>query len=87
MFKIKSQINRIYRLMDSYTWRSENEARFLLIIMNASWTKSKGLGGKALNQFMEQSLEKMCLDTKEYLHKYLIKIKDNFTNNELLSNN
>ena len=34
---------------------------------------------------MENSLEKMCSDNKENLQEYLLKIKDKFPNNELLS--
>ena len=50
----------------------------------SSGTKSLGLEGKGLNQFMESSLEKMCSDKKENLQEYLFKIKDKFPNNELL---
>ena len=85
MPKINNPINRIYRLIASHAWMSENEARALLVIMYASGTKSLGLEGEDLNQFMEKSLEKMCEDTKENLQEYLLKIKDKFPNNELLS--
>ena len=85
MSENKSPINRIYRLIASHAWMTENEAKVLLMMMYASGTKSLGLEGKGLNQFMERSLEKMCSDTKENLQKYLFKIKDKFPNNELLS--
>ena len=54
-------------------------------MMYVSGSKSLGLEGKGLNQFMESSLEKMCSDNKENLQKYLLTIKHNFLNNELLS--
>ena len=54
-------------------------------MMHASGGKSLGLEGKGLNQFMEKSLEKMCSDNKENLKEYLLKIKDKFPYNELLS--
>ena len=61
-----------------------NEAKVLLVMMYASGTKSLGLEGKGLNQFMKWSLEKMYSDNKENLKEYLLKIKDKFPNNELL---
>ena len=85
MSESKSPLDRIYRLRASHTWMTENEAKVLLVMMYASGTKSLGLEGKGLNQFMENSLEKMCLDNKENLQEYLLKIKDKFPNNELLS--
>ena len=85
MLESKSPLDRIYRLIASHTWMTENEAKVLLVMMYASGTKSLGLEGKGLNQFMENSLEKMCLDNKENLQEYLLKIKDKFPNNELLS--
>ena len=85
MSESKSQLDRIYRLIASHAWMTENEAKVLLVMMYASGTKSLGLEGKGLNQFMENSLEKMCSDNKENLQKYLLKIKDKFPNNELLS--
>ena len=81
----KSPLDRIYRLIASHAWMSEKEAQVLLVMMYASGTKSLGLEGKGLNQFMENSLEKMCSDSKENLQDYLLKIKDKFPNNELLS--
>ena len=81
----KSPLDRIYRLIASHAWMSEKEAKVLLVMMYASGTKSLGLEGKGLNQFMESSLEKMCSDNKENLQEYLLKIKDKFPNNELLS--
>tara|TARA_A100000164_G_C21781121_1_gene711073 strand:+ start:652 stop:915 length:264 start_codon:yes stop_codon:yes gene_type:complete len=85
MFKNKSPLERIYRLIASHAWMTENEAKVLLVMIYASGTKSLGLEGKGLNQFMEDSLEKMCSDNKENLQEYLLKIKDKFPNNELLS--
>ena len=87
MTEKKSQLNRIYRLIASHDWMTENEARVLLVMMYASGTKSLGLEGKDLNQFMEKSLEKICLDKKENLQEYLIKIKARFPNNELITDN
>ncbi len=85
MSKSKSPLDRIYRLIASHSWMTEKEAKVLLVMMYASGTKSLGLEGKGLNQFMERSLEKMCSDNKENLQEYLLKIKDKFPNNELLS--
>tara|TARA_B100000524_G_scaffold218572_1_gene115023 strand:- start:127 stop:390 length:264 start_codon:yes stop_codon:yes gene_type:complete len=85
MPKNKSHLDIIYRLIASHKWMTENEAKVLLVMMFASGTKSLGLEGKGLNQFMENSLEKMCSDNKENLQEYLLKIKDKFPNNELLS--
>ena len=85
MLESKSTLDRIYRLIASHAWMTENEAKVLLVMMYASGTKSLGLKGKGLNQFMERSLEKMCSDNKENLQEYLLKIKDKFPNNELLS--
>ena len=82
MSESKSPLDRIYRLIASHAWMTENEAK---VLMYASGTKSLGLEGKGLNQFMERSLEKMCSDNKENLQEYLLKIKDKFPNNELLS--
>jgi len=81
----KSPLDRIYRLIASHAWMTENEAKVLLVMMYASGTKSLGLEGKGLHQFMERSLEKMCSDEKENLQEYLLKIKEKFPNNELLS--
>ena len=39
----KSPINRIYRLIASHAWMTENEAKVLLVLMYASGTKSLGL--------------------------------------------
>ena len=55
------------------------------VMMYASVYKSFGLVCKGLNQFMKWSLEKMYSDNKENLKEYLLKIKDKFPNNELLS--
>ena len=85
MSEIKSLLERTYRLIASHAWMTENEAKVLLVMMYASGTKTLGLKGKVLNLFMESSLEKMCLDNKENLQKYLLKIQDKFPNNELLS--
>ena len=85
MSESKSPLDRIYRLIASHAWMTESEAKVLLVMMYASGTKSLGLEGKGLNQFMENSLEKMCSDNKENLQEYLLKIKDKFPNNELLS--
>ena len=85
MLESKSPLDRIYRLIASHSWMTEREAKVLLVMMYASGTKSLGLEGKGLNQFMERSLEKMCTDSKENLQAYLLKIKDKFPNNELLS--
>ena len=85
MSESKSPLDRIYRLIASHAWMTENEAKVLLVMMYASGTKSLGLEGKGLNQYMEGSLEKMCADKKENLQEYLLKIKDKFPNNELLS--
>ena len=78
-------LERVYRLIASHAWLTENEAKVLLVMMYASGTKSLGLEGKDLNKFMENSLEKMCSDNKENLQQFLFKIKDKFPNNELLS--
>tara|TARA_B100000941_G_scaffold69110_1_gene46583 strand:- start:99 stop:362 length:264 start_codon:yes stop_codon:yes gene_type:complete len=85
MSESKSPLDRIYRLIASHAWMTENEAKVLLVMMYASGTRTLGLEGKGLNQFMENSLEKMCSDNKENLQEYLLKIKDKFPNNELLS--
>ena len=85
MSESKSPLDRIYRLIASHAWMTENEAKVLLVMMYASGTKSLGLEGKGLNQFMEKSLEKMCSDNKENLQEYLLKIKDKFPENKLLS--
>ena len=85
MLESTNPLERIYRLIASHAWMTENEAKVLLVMMYASGTKSLGLEGKGLNQFMERSLEKMCSDNKENLQEYLLKIKDKFPNNELLS--
>ncbi len=85
MSESKSPVERIYRLIASHAWMTEEEAKVLLVMMYASGTKSLGLEGKGLNQFMEKSLEKMCADNKENLQEYLLKIKNKFPNNELLS--
>ena len=85
MLESKSPLDIIYKLIVSYAWMTEKESKVLLVMMYASGTKSLGLEGKGLNQFMERSLEKMCLDKKENLQEYLLKIKDKFPNNELLS--
>ena len=84
MLESKSPLERIYRLISSLTWMTENKANILLVLMYASGTKSFGLEVKGLNQFMERSLEKMCSDNKENLQEFLLKIKDKFPNNELL---
>ena len=68
MSESKSPLDRIYRLIASHAWMTENEAKVLLVMMHASATKSLGLEGKGLNQFMERSLEKMCYDTVSYTH-------------------
>ena len=85
MLESKIPLERIHRLIASHAWMTENEAKVLLVMMYASGTKSLGLEGKGLNQFMENSIEKMCSDNKESLQEYLLKIKDKFPNNELLS--
>ena len=85
MLSSKSPLDRIYGLIASHDWMTEKEAKVLLVMMYASGTKSLGLEGKGLNQFMEKSLENMCSDNKENLQEYLLKIKDKFPNNELLS--
>ena len=85
MSESKSPLDRIYRLIASHAWMTENEAKVLLVMMYASGTKTLGLEGKGLNQFMESSLEKMCSDKKENLQEYLLKIRTKFPNNELLS--
>ena len=85
MIERKSPLDRIYRLIASHSWMTENEAKVLLVMMYASGTKSLGLKGNGLNKFMDTSLEKMCLDKKENLEEYLFQIKDKFPNNELLS--
>ena len=63
MSESKSPLDRIYRLIASHAWMTENEAKVLLVMMYASGTKSLGLEGKGLNQFMERSLE-----TVSYTH-------------------
>ena len=85
MLESKSPLERIYRLISSHTWMIENEAKILFVMMYASGTKSLGFEVKGLNQFMEISLEKMCLDKKENLQEYFLNIKDLFPNNEIIS--
>ena len=85
MLESKSSLYRIYRLIASHAWMTESEAKLLLVMMSASNTKSLDSEDKDLNKFMERSLEKMCSDSKENLQEYLLKIKDKFPNNELLS--
>ena len=85
MLASKSLLDRIYRLIGSHAWITENEAKIFLVIIYAKGTKSLRLEGNDLYQFMERSLEKMCSDNKENLQEYLLKIKDKFPNNELLS--
>ena len=85
MSESKSPLERIYRLIASHAWMTENEAKVLLVMMYASGTKSLGLEGKDLSKFMEKSLDKLCSDNKENLQEYLLKIKEKFPNNELLS--
>ena len=85
MLESKSSLYRIYRLIASHTWITESEVKVLLVIMHASGIKSLDLEDKDLNKFMERSLEKMCSDSKENLQEYILKIKDKFPNNELLS--
>ena len=85
MLESKSSLYRIYRLIASHTWITESEVKVLLVIMHASGIKSLDLEDKDLNKFMERSLEKMCADSKENLQEYILKIKDKFPNNELLS--
>ena len=87
MSENRSTFDGIYRLIASQPWMTENEAKVLLVMMYASGTKSLGLEGKTLNKFLERSLEKMCSDNKENLQEFLLKIKDKFPNNELLSEN
>lgn len=85
MLESKSSLYRIYRLIASHTWITESEVKVLLVIMHASGIKSLDLEDKDLNKFMERSLGKMCKDSKENLQEYILKIKDKFPNNELLS--
>ena len=54
MSESKSPLDRIYRLIASHAWMTENEAKVLLVMMYASGTKSLGLEGKGLNQFIER---------------------------------
>ena len=49
MSESKSPLDRIYRLIASHAWMTENEAKVLLVMMYASGTKSLGLEGKGLN--------------------------------------
>ena len=84
MLYTNSPLERIYRLIASNAWMTENEAKVLLVMMYASGTKSLGLKGKGLSQFMQKLLEKICSDNKENLQEYLLKIKDKSPNNELL---
>ena len=81
----KSPLERIYRLIASHAWTSENEAKVSLVMMYASGAKSLGLEDEGSKQFMERSLDEMCSDNKENLKEYLLKIKDKFPYNELLS--
>ena len=81
----KSPLDRIHRLITSHPWMSEKEAKVLLVMMYATGTKSLGLEGKGLNQFMERSLEKMCSDKKENIKDYFSKIKVKYPQNELLT--
>ena len=85
MLESKNPLDRFYRLIASHAWMTENEAKVLLVIMYASGTKSLASEGKGLNKFMERSLEKMFSDNKKNLKEYLLKIKDKFPNNELVS--
>ena len=43
MSESKSPLDRIYRLIASHAWMTENEAKVLLVMMYASGTKSLGL--------------------------------------------
>ena len=49
MLESKSTLDRIYRLIASHAWMTENEAKVLLVMMYASGTKSLGLEVKGLN--------------------------------------
>ena len=51
MTKYKSSLDTIYRLIASHIWKTENDAKVLLVMMHASGMKSLGLEGKNLNQF------------------------------------
>ena len=42
MSESKSPLDRIYRLIASHAWMTENEAKVLLVMMYASGTKSLG---------------------------------------------
>ena len=85
MLESKSSLYRIYRLIASYAWMTKREAKLLLVMMYASGTKSLDLEDKDLNKFMELSLERIFANSKENLQEYILKIKDKFPNNELLS--
>ena len=78
-------IYRIYRLIASHALKTEREAKVPLVMMYASGTKSLDLEDKDLKKFMERSLEKMRANSKANLQEYILKIKDKFPNNELLS--
>ena len=52
---------------------------------NGSGTNSLRFEGKGLDKFMGNSLKKMSSDKKENLHQCLLKNKDNFTINNLFS--
>ena len=81
----KSPLERIYRLKASHACTSEKEAKVSFVMMYASGAKSLGLEDEGSKQFMERSLDEMCSDNKENLKEYLLKIKDKFPYNELLS--
>ena len=51
MTENKSSLDRIYRLIASHVWMTENDAKVLLVMMYPSGTKSLGFEGKSLNQF------------------------------------
>lgn len=85
MLDTNKPLERIYRLIASHAWMTEKEAKVLLVRNYASGTKSLGLKDKGFSQFMEKSLEKIFSNNKENLQEYLLKIKDKFPNNELLS--
>ena len=82
----KSPLERIYRLIASHAWTSENNAKVSFVMMyDASGSNPLELEGEGLKQFMERSLDVICSEYKENLQEYLLRIKDKFPNNELLS--
>ena len=85
MSESKIIINLIYRFIAFHSWMTENEGKFLQVMMFVeSVTKSLGLEDKGLSKYAERSSENICSDNKENLQYYPLKIKDKFPKSKLL---